>query len=499
LSMPVDPRTPVLVGVGQVVHHPTPNATYDTQPHPLDLMVEALECASRDAGNERRVLESVDEIVAVGSFSWHTNDPALLVAQRLALSDVTTRLTATGGNTPQQLVHESARRILAGDVTTVAVVGAEAMHARALARREGRTVDWLMQSDDVAKPLLGEEVRIPLTADEYAQGLTLPAEVYPLFENARRARHQWSLETQRERLGTLWENFARVAQSNPHAWLRSAPTANEIATPSTSNRIIAFPYTKFLVANLPVDMGAAYVITSYENALAQGVARDAMVFPQFGADANDHWFVSERPALDDSPAMRAIWDALRDFGVRESELSRIDLYSCFPTVVQTACDVLGIDAFDPSRVPTLTGGLTFAGGPGNNYVTHAVASVVEALRNDQHGQGLVTGLGWFSTKHSWGTYATSPPTGGFQWRDVQREVDAQPKCAYKALDGEVVIESYTVRHDRSDDPQRLVVAARNPRGVRTWCHSTDVELMKRAESEEIIDTSGVVKDGLLTT
>lgn len=496
--MTIDPRTPVLIGVGQVVHHPDAHATYDTQPHPLDLMTEALERASRDAGDERNVLEALDEIVAVGSFSWHTNDPALLVAQRLALTDVTTRLTATGGNTPQRLVHESARRILAGEVTTVAVVGAEAMHARALARREGRHVDWLVQGDDVAKAPLDEETRIPLTSAEYAHGLTLPVEVYPVFENARRAREHWSLATQRDRLGALWANFAQVAAKNPYAWITSAPSASDIATPSATNRMVAFPYTKLLVANLPVDMGAAYIITSYENAVTLGISRDHMVFPQYGADANDHWFISERPALDDSPAMRAIWGALRDFGTDESDLTRIDLYSCFPTVVQTACEVLDIDALDPSRVPTLTGGLTFAGGPGNNYVTHAIASVVQALRDDQRGQGLVTGLGWFSTKHSWGTYATSPPSHGFRSRDVQGEVDAQPTCAYDAIEGDVTIESYTVRHDRDGEPERLVVVARDARGVRTWTHSTDVDLMVRAETEEIIGTRGVVHEGVLS-
>ena len=318
-------------------------------------MVDALERASRDAGDERKVLGAVDEIVAVRSFTWRTRDPARLVAQRLALDDVTTRLTATGGNVPQRLIHESARRILAGDVTTVAVVGAEAMHAHALARREGRSLDWFIQADDASTPSPAEEVRLPLTANEYTNGLTLPVEVYPLFENVRRARHDWSIETQRDRLATLWANFARVATTNPFAWITTAPAATSLATPSPTNRMVSFPYTKFSVANLPVDMGAAYIITSYENALTLGVARDAMVFPQYGADANDHWFVSERPALDDSPAMRAIWRALRDFGVNEQDLTRIDLYSCFPTVVQTACDVLGIDAFDPTRVPTLDG------------------------------------------------------------------------------------------------------------------------------------------------
>ncbi len=371
------------------------------------------------------------------------------------------------------------------------------MYARALARRAGQKVDWTIQGEEVVSPPLVEENRIPFTKDEYDQGLTLPVEVYPLFENARRARLGWSLETQRERLATLWHNFALVAQQNPYAWIATAPTQNEIATPSPSNRMVSFPYTKLMVANLPVDMGAAYLMTSFEHAQELGINRDLMVFPQCGADATDHWYVSQRPQLDDSPAMAASWRALQRSGVHETDLALIDLYSCFPTVVQSACDVMGIDAFDPARVPSLTGGLTFAGGPGNNYVTHSIASMVEALRHDPHVQGLVTGLGWFCTKHSWGTYAASPPSKGFQWHDVQGEVDAGPRCAYGQAEGEVRIESYTVTHDR-DAMRRLVVAARTKDDVRVWCHSSDLQAMQRAETEEIIGLRGNVRSGVLT-
>ena len=494
----ISPLTPVIVGVGQVTDRPGPNATFARRPQPLDLMVSALEQASIDAGARRPLLDTIDEVIAIGSFTWHTNDPALLVAQRLGITDVTTRLTPTGGNLPQKLVHESARRISSGDVVTVAIVGSEAMGAYSLARKEGHEVDWLVQSDDVAKPPLVEEDRIPFTKDEYDQGLTLPVEVYPLFENARRARLGWSLDTQRQRLATLWGNFAQVAASNPFAWMSAPPSPEVIVTPSATNRMVAFPYTKFLVANLPVDMGAALIMTSYEHARALGVSRDLMIFPQCGADANDHWFVSERPQLDDSPAMRAIWDTLGGFGVDEQDLRFIDLYSCFPTVVQTACEVLGIDAFDATRVPTLTGGLTFAGGPGNNYVTHSIAAMVSALRESPDDSGLVSALGWFSTKHSWGTYAATPPAHGFQWRSAQREVDDQPRCTTSSADGPVTIETYTVSHDRSGEARQLIAAARTNDATRVWCHSNDVALMRRAESEEIIGLAGEVRAGLLS-
>ena len=488
----------MIVGVGQVTVRPGDHPRYEDRPTPLSLMTGALSAAAEDAGVGGALLDRLEELVAIGSFTWHPRDPARLVAEELNRANVRTRLTPTGGNLPQLLVHESARRIAKGEMDAVAVVGAEAMYARALARREGRRVDWATQGDDVPTPEMVGEDRIPFTEEEYRQGLTLPIEVYPLFENARRARHGWSIGEHRERLGALWANFAKVAATNPYAWLRDAPSAEAIITPSATNRMIAFPYTKLLVANQPVDMGAAFIMTSLELARTLGVADELMVFPQTGADANDHWFVSERPVLDDSPAMAAIWRSLRDAGVEADSLVHLDLYSCFPTVVQTACDVLGLDPLDASRIPTVTGGLTFGGGPGNNYVTHSIATMVERLRSDPTSQGLVTALGWFSTKHAWGTYATSPPPRGFLWCNAQAEVDALPRAVSAKVDGEVTVETYTVTHERDASPKRLIAAARRDDGRRIWCHSLDVALAASAETEELIGRRARVRDGNLT-
>lgn len=459
-------------------------------------MVEALEVAATDCG-VASILGKLDEIVAVPSFTWHTNDPALLVAERLGVH-VTTGLLGVGGNTPQRFVHDAAKRILAGEVRTVALVGAEAMYARLLARREGHELGWVRQSDEVPSPLISTNDPAPLTAAEYAQGLNLPTNVYPLFENARRVRLGWTIDEHRDRLGRLWSHFAKVAATNPYAWIHDAPSPVDIITPRTGNRMVAFPYTKFLMANMPVDMAAGYIMTSFEHASSLGVSRDRMVFPHCGADANDHWLISDRPGLDDSPAMGAIWRSLTSFGVTTYDLGHLDLYSCFPTVVQTACDVLDIDAFDATRVPTITGGLTFGGGPGNNYVTHSIASMVDALRADPHTQGLVTALGWFCTKHSWGVYSASPPQEGFRWADPQSEIDRQPRCVSEQRDGEATVESYTVTHASDGTPERLIIAARTADGVRTWCHTTDEGLMTESESVELIGRVGVIQSDVFT-
>lgn len=486
----------MLVGVGQVTEHASPGANVDDAPTPLDLMTRALRLAERDAGASFPLLSGLDELVAVGSFTWHPGDAAALVADELGLRPRATVVTSTGGNVPQKLVNAHARRIAQGEEECVAVVGAEAMHAHARARREERELHWPTNEPSSTSRATDDVDRVPFTDEEYAHGLRLPVQVYPLFENARRFARGWSLNDHRDRLARLWQRFGEVAAANPYAWLRDAPSAATISTPSPTNRMVAYPYTKLLVANLPVDMGAAFIMTSFDYARAKGVAPDRMIFPLAGAEANDHWFVSERPQLDDSPAMRAIWSALQRGGTDVEAIAHLDLYSCFPTVVECAATVLGIDALDPARVPTVTGGLTFFGGPGNNYVTHSIATMVERLRDDPESRGLVSALGWFSTKHAWGTYAGAPAPGGFSFDNVQDEVDAQPRCTTAVDNGDVVVESYTVTHGRDGAPERLILAARDHAARRIWAHSEDLELARGAETHELIGRRGQVHDGL---
>jgi acetyl-CoA C-acetyltransferase len=334
--------------------------------------------------------------------------------------------------------------------------------------------------------------RLPFSEAEASVGLLWPTEVYPVFENARRFRQGWTLAEHHEHLGRLWSQFATVAASNPYAWITKPLSAEQIATPSTTNRYVGFPYTKFLVANLPVDMGAAIVLMSFEEAERQGVSRDQMVFPQHGAEAYDHWFVSERASLDQSVAMAQIWGALNQFGETADGFAHLDLYSCFPSVVQMAAEVLGIDAFDPARVPTVTGGLTFGGGPGNNYVTHSIATMVQRLREDPSARGLVTGVGWYATKHAWGTYQATPPPDGFQSVNVQDAVDATPKCTTRQGDGSVVVESYVVLHRHDGSRKRLIVVGRFSDGARVLSHCGDDDTMEHFETNEMIGTTGVV-------
>jgi acetyl-CoA C-acetyltransferase len=510
----LDPRTPVVVGVGQVTVRPDPDLDPAERPEPVELMALALQAAAEDADGVdpggpaaagRALIRRADSIRVVLPFGWMSVNPPLLVAERLgfAADDAPKELmlTAIGGNNPQALLHDACRAISRGDLSVVLVTGAEAMYTRAASRRDPAkpALAWASQpANGTPEPLRFGADRTPATDLEVARGMTLPIHAYPLFENALRAANGWTLAEHAERLGALWSRFSQVAASNPYAWMQVARSPEEIVTPSPGNRMISFPYTKLCTANLGVDQGAGYIVCSVEAARAAGVPEERWVFPHSGAEANDHWFISHRPELHRSPAIRlAGAAALSLAGVGVDELGPIDLYSCFPCVVQMAAGELGLPVADPARPLTLTGGLTFGGGPGNNYTSHGIAQLVWALRAEPGTVGLASGLGWYATKHAIGVYASRPLESGpdgFAWRNVQADVDLLPQCTVDSeATGPIRIETYTVTFDREGNPERGIIVCRTPAATRAWGTILDPGTLASLCTEEGIGRTGTLR------
>jgi acetyl-CoA C-acetyltransferase len=254
--------------------------------------------------------------------------------------------------------------------------------------------------------------------------------------------------------------------------------------------MVSFPYPKLCTANMQVDQGAGYIVCSVEAARAAGVPEDRWVFPLSGADGNDHWYISNRDELHRSPAIRLAGQAaLALAGLGVDDVAFVDLYSCFPAVVQMAARELGLRVDDPDRPLTLTGGLTFGGGPGNNYTSHGIAQAVGALRAAPGSAALVTGLGWYATKHSVGVYASRPPAHGgrFAWRDVQPDVDALPRRAvHPDATGPVRVETYTVTFDREGNPERGIVACRTKDDARAWGSAVDADVLRALWTQDPI-------------
>jgi acetyl-CoA C-acetyltransferase len=509
--MALDPRTPVVVGVGQVTVRPDPGTDPADRPEPVELMARALFAAAEDADGVaagaaapagRALIRRAGSLRVVVPLGWHSTNPPLLVAERVGRGDEPPKelvLSAIGGNAPQALMHDACRAIARGELDVALVTGAEALYTRAASRRDPAKPPLSWASQPVAgtpTPTIVGLDRPGATDLEISRGVILPIHAYPLFENALRAANGWSLDEHRRRIGALWSGFSRVAADNPYAWLPTSRTPEEITTPSPDNRMVSFPYPKLCTANLQVDQGAGYIVCSVEAARAAGVPEERWVFPLSGADAHDHWFISHRPELHRSPAIRLAGQAALELaGVEVGELGPVDLYSCFPCVVQMAAHELGLPTDDADRPLTMTGGLTFGGGPGNNYASHGIARVVGALRAAPGTVGLATGLGWYATKHSIGVYGSRPPAGhdGFAWKDVQPDVDLLPQCTVDSeATGPIRVETYTVTFDRDGNPERGIVACRTTDDNRAWGNITDAETLAALCTEEGIGRSGTL-------
>jgi len=494
-SLPLDPRLPVLVGAGQITNRVDRGATVL---EPVDLMTEALRRAEADTGVSG-VLQRSASVRVVCELSWRYADAGALVAERIGASPRQTMYTAVGGNFAQTLVNDTAQAIQRGELDLALITGAEAWRSRSDNKRAGGRPDWAVQPDDVHPTVVvGSEENLS-SPGEVARGVFLPVQVYPMFDVALRAALGLSIDEHRDRIAQLWSRFSQVAATNPYAWIQEAFTPEEIREPSPENRMIGFPYTKRMNSNNMVEQGAGLILCSVEMARGLGISEDRWVFPQAGADAHDHWFVSNRHDLCSSPAIRLTGSAvLADAQRSIDEVDHIDLYSCFPSAVQIAAAELGIDL---DRQLTVTGGMSFAGGPWNNYPMHGIATMADVLRGQPGSTGLCTANGGFTTKHSLGLYSTSPPPAGeFRWRDLQDEVDALPsRSAADDHEGDVSIESATVMFGRDGKPEQALAACLTPDGGRTWAKSTDADLMEAITVEEMCGRPAkVAADGTLT-
>jgi acetyl-CoA C-acetyltransferase len=443
---------------------------------------------SGGSGAGRKLLERADSLRILPSLAWGYSNPGLLVAERLGISPRETALASIGGNGPQSLASRAALAISEGKLDVCLIAGGECLGTRVSARRDPDhpVLTWTAQPAGTPEPVLLDEERDPVTALERSASLDRPVRIFPLFANALRFASGRSIEADALFVSEMWAKFSEVASRNPYAWSQKVRTAEEVRTVGPSNRMVSFPYPKLEMANDRADQGAAFIMCSLEAARSAGVPDDRTLFPVSGSDANDHWFLTHRMDLHSSPAIHlASARALGLAGIGIDDIAHIDVYSCFPCAVQIAAAEIGLPLNDPVRPLTLTGGLGFAGGPGNNYVSHAIATLAGVLRS-VGGTGLVTGLGWYSTKHSIGVWSSSPPADGFRYENVQSEVDALPQRAPapagENIDGEV--ETYTVMVGRDDTPELGIVALLTPDGARAWGTITDSDTLSFMMTEE---------------
>ncbi|MDQ1424641.1 MAG: acetyl-CoA C-acetyltransferase, partial [Acidimicrobiaceae bacterium] len=354
----------MIIGTGQTLQRA---ATLADARSPVELMAESVRSAAADA--KLADVPAIDSIRIVQFYSWRYDDPAYSLGEALGQQPAERAVSSAGGNSPQSLVNLTSLEIQAGKLDLAVLAGGETWRTRGRARKENYDFDWAKSSGGTEPPrMIGAELKMshPL---ETERGITMPVQVYPMFETALRAAAGEGVDEHQVKISELWSRFSNVAAGNAYAWLQRALSAEEIRTPGPNNRMIGFPYPKYMNSNNDVDMTAAIIMCSVERARSLGVPEDRWVFPHTGADSHEHYFVSERITFTDTPAIRIGGQRTLELaGVGIDDIEVVDLYSCFPSAVQLGAQSLGLSL---DRQLTRTGGLSFAGGPWNNYVMHA--------------------------------------------------------------------------------------------------------------------------------
>ncbi|MGV0793671.1 acetyl-CoA acetyltransferase [Mycolicibacterium sp. XJ1819] len=482
--MAVDPRTPVLVGVGQFTER-IDDPGYRGM-SAVDLATAAAEEALADTGvSAAAVASAIDTVFALRQFEISGPMPAALgksnnyprsVMNRLGGDPARVVLEPVGGQGPQKLVTEAGAGIAAGEADVVMIVGSEpGSTARYFADREDKpdfTEHVEGQLEDRGHQIFGY-------IDDYTirHGLTGAPVQYGLLENARRARLGRSVADYRHEMAELFAPLSKVAAKNP---LSSSPverSVDEIVTVTADNRMICEPYPRLLVARDQVNQGAAAVLTSIEAARRLGVPEDKWVYVHGHADLVEQALL-DRGDLGAGPSVKlAAEEALRLAGIGPDDIATFDLYSCFPFPVFVMCEALGIDG-DDARGLTLTGGLPYFGGPGNSYSLHAIAETVVQMR-DRPGQfGLVGANGGILSKYSVGIYSTEPA----EWRaDRSAELNAQIAAlptvdVVKEPEGAATVETYSVRYDWPETTG-IIVGRLDADGARFMATTVEQDLV----------------------
>jgi acetyl-CoA C-acetyltransferase len=478
----VDPRTPCIIGVAAHTWHPE-DVGEAGAPEPLDMWEHVARLAERDAGRPG-LLAALDSIQVVYCQTWEYDDAVARLAGRLGADPRHRDYSGIGGTTTQQLVNSTSEAMLRGEMDLALITSAEALATKRLRKRQGvRYVASFPPAERSPFPWESPPDPVEVAHEVFQAWLT-----FAVFDNARRARLGVGLDEYRSRIGELLAPMTQIAARNPHAWFRVERSAAEIVDATPGNRMVGYPYTKYMVAVMDVDMAGALVLATHGKADALGIPPDRRVYPRGWCYARDPVLVAAHPDLGRSPAMAAASaEALRIAGVGVDDIGSFDLYSCFASSLHFACDALGLRPGD-ARGVTVTGGLPYHGGPASGYLTHSIAEMVGRLRSDPAATGLVSGVGMHMTKHVFGVYRAAP--GSVEPPDAAGVQSAVERAGSVELvaehDGGATVGAYSVVHGRDGAPEWALLVCDLPGGGRTYAQVRVRELCIEAETTELV-------------
>jgi acetyl-CoA C-acetyltransferase len=475
-------RIPVIIGTGQINDR---ECVHDS----LALMIAALEKADADAGGGW--IAALDSLAVVNQISFpRLGNCAEGLAAHFGIAPAHIEQTPwPTGESPVQLLNEAANRIGAGEIQVAAIVGAEALRTAAQQAKAATG-----EKQDALRDVANSGVQSLMAR----HGLVAPTDLYPLYENATRAAWGHSFAEAQAETGALWAGMSAVAAANETAWLRKALSSEEITASNDDNRPIAYPYLKRMVANSSVNQGAGFIVTSLARAHAAGVSENRIIYVGQGAAAHETHSILKRDRYDRSAGMiMTLQKTLERNGLTSADLDHVELYSCFPCIPKMARRVIDWPLDKPI---TAFGGLTFGGGPIGNYMSHAIGSMVDRLRQVR-GTALLFANGGYAT-HNHAIVISAKPIAAAHFpspfdynADAAALRDPVPPVV-EAYEGPATIETYTVFYRRDGSIRFGTVIARTPDGARLLARvdagdTTSVARLLNTDAEAV-GVSGMV-------
>ena len=469
-------NTPVLVGVAAFQQH---NPDFNQALEPVAIMERALRDAADDAGCPQLLAMAGEIIVPRGM--WEYSDPGRLLAQALGAASALT-VFAEFGVSQQTLLTRACQRIANGELDVVLVTGAEAKYRSLLATKAGSQASEIQQGGAEPDGKLVPEEEL-WSQVESASGLGMPVGYYAIMDSALRYQQGFSPAQHRDQMAAMYQRFSEVAAANPDAWSRDPVEAQFIRDASPGNRMLAFPYTKLHNSQWNVDQGAGLILCSVATARERGIDPARWIYPRAFAESNFMSVVSSRGELGRCPGFRIAGEmAMSRAGVNFEDIRLRELYSCFPFAVRSQLQEFGMSGEGDL---TVTGAMTFGGGPVNNFVFQATVRMAQLLREHPEEVGLVTTVSGMLTKQGVALWSAQPNPDGWVFDDVTEQVREASDIRELVADyrGKAVAAGYTVLY-QGMEPWRAVAVFDLPGARRTVAYSEDQAIIGSMLVEE---------------
>lgn len=459
-------NTPVIIGVAQYTQLKETIKPLD----PLNLIVKACQEAIEDTEVEN-IKSLIDTQYIVNVHSWSYRDITNELSSMLKIDPLEKVYWSIGGHMPQKILFQVAKAITTGKSKIALITGGEALNSRSRIEKGNLTVDWPIRRRPKRTKIEGPIQPVDSSTFEHKYDLLMPYKIYSLIETALRAASGRSIKEHVEYIGDVLAYYSKIATKNPHAWNKELYSAKDITTNTPDNRYLCLPYTKRMISNKYVDMSAALIITSEKIAKELNIKPKKWVYPMGGANLQNIKYLSQRPKIHDSPAIReASRLALEQAGINLENIDIFDIYSCFPCMIEIARKEIGIPE-DDKRKLTITGGLPYFGGPLSNYSLHSIVTATQLIRKNTSLKILINAVGGYNTKHSIGIYGKEPPFIPWGERDDEELQQSIYKQALsepiEEANGKITIEAFTLVYNRSRLPYQGIVFGKLENGRRT--------------------------------